>query len=81
MEREGQVRAEYRLWFPHLDPDVWYPAAALARSVLEQVRSGEPRWTSDDRIPSDTHFIFRGGDTPGERAQRSRPGDPPASSA
>ncbi len=81
MEREGRVRAEYRLWFPHLRPGVWYPAAILARSVLEQVRSGEPRWTSGDRIPSDTHFIFRGGDPPRAPGQRSRLSDLPDSSA
>jgi hypothetical protein len=81
MEREGRLRAEYQLWFPTLMPAVWYPAADLARLVLEQLQSGEPRWTPEDRVPSDVHFVFRGGSgrrgTPG----RSRRDDPPITSA
>ena len=81
MEREGRLRAEYQLWFPNLMPAVWYPAADLARLVLEQIQSGEPRWTLEDRVPSDAHFVFRGGagrrGTPGH----SRRTDPPISSA
>jgi hypothetical protein len=81
MEREGQVRPEFELWFPSLQPGVWYPAAALTLTVLEQVRLGEPRWTSGDRIPSDTHFRFRGGEGARENARPSRRADPPNSSA
>ena len=81
MEREGRLRAEYQLWFPNLLPAVWYPAADLARLVLEQLQSGAPRWTLEDRVPSDVHFVFRGGTgrhgTPGH----SRRDDPPIPSA
>jgi hypothetical protein len=81
MSREAQVRPEYELWFPPLRPGVWYPAATLARTVLDQVRVGEPSWTSRGRIPSDTHFIFRGGDGPRATARHSRRDDQPPSSA
>ncbi len=81
MEREARVRAEYQEWFPYSRAGVWYSAAALARSVLEQIRSGECRWTSEERLPSDRHFIFRGGDSPRSDIRGSRRTDPPSSSA
>jgi hypothetical protein len=81
MEREGRLRAEYQLWFPKLMPAVWYPAADLARAVLDQIQSGEPRWTQGDRVPSDAHFVFRGGNERRGTALRSRRDDPPITSA
>ncbi len=81
MEREGRLRAEYQLWFPNLMPAVWYPAADLARAVQEQLQSGEPRWTLEDRVPSDKHFVFRGGAERRGTAGHSRHNDPPTSSA
>jgi hypothetical protein len=81
MEREGRLRAEYQLWFPNLMPAVWYPAADLARLVLEQLQSGEPRWTPEDRVPSDVHFVFRGGSDRRGTPGHSRRDDPPISSA
>jgi hypothetical protein len=81
MEREGRLRAEYQLWFPKLLPAVWYPAADLARLVLEQMQSGEPRWTPEDRVPSDAHFVFRGGAERRGVAEHSRRNDPPIASA
>jgi hypothetical protein len=81
MERQGRLRAEYQLWFPSLMPAVWYPAADLAQLVLEQIRSGEPRWTQEDRVPSDVHFEFRGGADRRGTARHSRRTDPPLSSA
>jgi hypothetical protein len=81
MEREGRLRAEYQLWFPSLIPAVWYPAADLNRLVLEQLQSGEPRWTPDDRVPSDAHFEFRGGSGRRGTTGHSRRNDPPTTSA
>jgi hypothetical protein len=74
--REGQLKAEFQDWFPHLAAGVWYPAAELASHVLAQLRCGEPRWEPGDRIPSDSHFIFRGEDdtrAPGRRTRRTDP--------
>lgn len=78
MNREGQVRPEYALWFPHLRPGVWYPASELAQTVLDQVRAGEPTWTSGDRMPSDRHFLFRGGEGPRAESGFSRRQDRPS---
>jgi hypothetical protein len=81
MERQGRLRAEYAMWFPKLMPGVWYPAGDLSRLVLEQIQSGEPRWTPRARVPSDTHFVFRGGDGRRDTVERSRRDDPPITSA
>jgi hypothetical protein len=81
MVREGRLRAEYQLWFPSLLPAVWYPAADITRLVLEQLQSGEPRWTLEDRVPSDTHFEFRGGNEPRGATGHSRRNDSSATSA
>jgi hypothetical protein len=72
--REGQVRPEFQLWFPRLAPDTWYPAVQLRSHVSDQLRGGEPRWSPRDRIPSDEHFIFRGGQPRG-RGYRTRESD------
>jgi hypothetical protein len=81
MEREGRLRAEYQLWFPSLLPSVWYRAADLARLVLVQIQSGEPRWTAEGRVPSDAHFVFRGGGGRRGTTGHSRRDDPPTTSA
>ncbi len=62
-EREGRLKADYRDWYPALDPEIWYPASWLSRAVLAQLSEGEPRWQPEPRVPSDTHFSFRGGST------------------
>ena len=76
-EREGRLKAEYRDWYPALDPEVWYPAAWLSRTVLAQLETGEPRWQPEPRVPCDAHFSFRGGDTAVRPSPRSRRTDPP----
>ena len=81
MEREGRLRAEYQLWFPNLRPGIWYPASELAGLVLHQLQSGEPRWTPGDRVPSDEHFVFRGGAGRRGTAEHSRRNDPPVTLA
>jgi hypothetical protein len=77
-EREGCLRAEYREWYPALDPAVWYPAAWLSRAILAQLSEGEPRWHSDEpRVPSGTHFTFRGGESGTRASTRTRRTDVP----
>jgi hypothetical protein len=75
-EREGRLKPEYREWYPALEPEVWYPAAWLSRAVLAQLSEGEPRWHPEPRVPSDTHFSFRGGDETPRSALRTRRTDP-----
>lgn len=60
-QREGQVRPEFQTVVPERGAAKWYPAAELARRVRAQLRSGVPRWEASGRIPSDHHFVFRGG--------------------
>jgi hypothetical protein len=60
-EREGQLKPEYSEWYPTLKVGVWYPVVWLTQTVLQQLRSSEPRWDPDGRVPSDQHFTFRGG--------------------
>jgi hypothetical protein len=73
--REAMLRHEFREWYPTLRPDWWYPARQLADLVLEQRRSGEPRWEFESRVPSDAHFLFRGGLPRGQSHARTRRSD------
>ena len=78
-EREGRLNAEYREWYPALDPSTWYPAAWLSRTVLAQLSEGEPRWQPEEpRVPCDKHFTFRGGESASRPSTRTRRTDPPA---
>jgi hypothetical protein len=59
--REAVLRPEYRDWYPWLIPGVGYRASWLARVVQSQRRDAEPHWELEPRVPSDRHFVFRGG--------------------
>jgi hypothetical protein len=59
--REAVLRPEYRDWYPWLIPGVGYRASWLARIVQSQRRDAEPHWELEPRVPSDRHFVFRGG--------------------
>jgi hypothetical protein len=76
--REGSLRQEFAAWYPGLRAGVWYPADQLTTAVLTQLRNGAPRWHSEDRVPSDAHFRFRGGDDQPRRSLRTRRLDSPA---
>ena len=70
--REALLKVEYREWYPKLVPGVWYDAAHLTAQVVEQQQTGEPKWAVEGRVPSETHFLFRGGRgrRPGEAYSR-----------
>jgi hypothetical protein len=70
--REALLKEEYREWYPTLTPGVWYDAERLAAQVMEQQTTGEPRWAVEGRLPSEDHFLFRGGlaRRPGEAYSR-----------
>jgi hypothetical protein len=74
-DREGCLRREYGDWYPGLEPGVWYTASSLAQIVLQQRRSQEPSWEFEDRVPSDRHFTFRGGDAGPRSGTRTRQTD------
>ena len=71
-EREGSLRQEFADWYPGLRPGEWYPAGSLAETVLERRRSQEPSWEFEDRVPSDRHFVFRGGSAEPRSGARTR---------
>jgi hypothetical protein len=75
-KREGCLRPEFEQWYPTLRPDVWYPADELTAIVLKQLHDESPRWHSEGRVPSDSHFEFRGGEADSGRSARSRRLDP-----
>ena len=75
-KREGCLRPEFEQWYPALRSGVWYPADELTAVVLKQLQDVGPRWHSDDRVPSESHFEFRGGEADPVRRQKTRRLDP-----
>jgi hypothetical protein len=73
--REASLKAAFADWYPELRVGIWYPADQLTDAVLRQLQQGAPTWHSEDRVPSDAHFHFRGGEAPSQRTQRTRRGD------
>ena len=80
MEREGRLRAEYQLWFPNL-----CRPSGTQRLTLPGLSSSSYSRASlgghlEDRVPSDVHFVFRGGSgrrsTPGHSRRTDRPNYP-----
>jgi hypothetical protein len=61
--REGMLRPEFRDWYPGLQAARWYPANDLTTLVLDHLQHGSPQWRPEGRVPSDHHFVFRGGPT------------------
>jgi hypothetical protein len=75
-KREGCLRPEFEQWYPTLQTGVWYPADELTATVLKQLHDESPRWQSEDRVPSDNHFEFRGGEAVPKRGRKTRRLDP-----
>ena len=59
--REGMLRPGFQDWYPALEAGRWYPADELTDVVLEHLRHGSPQWRPEGRVPTDAHFVFRGG--------------------
>jgi hypothetical protein len=76
-QREAMLRPEFQEWYPSLTPDRWYSARQLADIVLQQRRSAEPHWEFEERVPSNEHFLFRGGRARGQSPARTRRRDYP----
>jgi len=75
-KREGCLRPEFEQWYPTLQSGVWYPAEQLTAIVLKQLQDESPRWHSEGRVPSDSHFEFRGGEAGVGRLPATRRLDP-----
>jgi hypothetical protein len=73
--REARLLGQYHLWYPHVRPDIWLPAALVAEVVERQLQQGEPRWAAGERVLSDLHFQFRGGRPDRSRLVRTRLGE------
>ena len=67
--REGMLRPEFQDWYPSLKAGQWYPADELTALVMDHLRHGSPQWRPQGRVPSDTHFVFRG-QTPRQGSER-----------
>jgi hypothetical protein len=76
--REGMLRPEFQDWYPTLEAERWYPADQLTEMVVDHLLHGSPQWRPQGRIPSDDHFVFRGGTPRQGLARRTRRSDQPA---
>ena len=59
--REGMLRPEFQEWYPSLHAGKWYRANELTGLVVDHLRHGSPQWRAEGRVPSEDHFVFRGG--------------------
>jgi hypothetical protein len=73
--REVSLRAEFRDWYPSIEPGVWYPAITMVLRVRRQQRASGPRWSLSSRVLDEEHFSFRGGE-PRLEPLRTRRTDP-----
>ena len=71
-QREAMLRPEFQEWYPGIESGRWYPADALTDLVLRHRQSGSPMWEPESRIPSDSHFAFRGGGPARRQPARTR---------
>jgi hypothetical protein len=55
------LRPEFQDWYPTLEAGRWYPADELSDRVFDPLRHGSPQWMPQGRVPTDDHFVFRGG--------------------
>lgn len=74
--REARLRREYAALYPNLSPGEWLPAADVgAKMLLWQLRTGRPPRLGE-RLLSNAHFEFRGGEERGLTPLRTRTSDP-----
>ena len=78
-DREARLKEEFAAEYPGITPEVWMPAAELARKLVERVHQRR-KLGFFTRTFDPTHFEFRGGAvkerTPGARTRstdRKRP--------
>ena len=70
--REGLLRPDFQDWYPTLKAGRWYPADELTGLVIDHLQHGSPQWRPQGRVPSDDHFVFRGGSSPAGTNQHRR---------
>jgi hypothetical protein len=62
VRRQARLRSEYAEWYPDLWAREWHDAEWATEKVLQQQRKGSPAWGLGQRILSEAHFEFQGGD-------------------
>jgi hypothetical protein len=73
--REIRLKPEFADQYPAIVPEVWMPAAELAKKLIERAYTGR-REGRHTRTFDPTHFEFRGGYTgPRSRTRRTRSTD------
>lgn len=73
--REGMLRPDFQEWYPNVQAGRWYPAKELTTMVLDHLQHGSPQWRPEGRIPSDHHFVFRGGSAKRGSVRHTRSSD------
>ncbi len=69
-ERQVRLRLEYAHLYQGIPPNEWWPAWLMAEKLLALAESkGLP---PEERICTPSHFLFRGGQGPGQRLQDLR---------
>jgi hypothetical protein len=69
-ERQVRLRPEYAHLYQSIPPNEWWPAWLMAEKLLALAESkGLP---PEERICNPSHFLFRGGQGPGQRLQDLR---------
>ncbi len=59
--REARLRPEFAELYPVLEPGVWMPASDIGRQLLLW-HLATARAPTDERLISEEHFEFRGGE-------------------
>jgi hypothetical protein len=69
--REACLKPQFAELYPTVPPNVWMPAAKLARQVFLHILSAGTAVRLPERVLNDEHFEFRGGRPGAGAAQRS----------
>jgi hypothetical protein len=59
--REACLKPQFAELYPTITPNVWQPAAKLAREVFLSVLAAGPHLRLPERVLNEEHFEFRGG--------------------
>jgi hypothetical protein len=68
ISRQARLRAPFSDWYSRITPGHWHHAVWVREMALANLRKGEPQWQEREgqRVLSDRHFEFRGGDHGGK---------------
>jgi len=82
MTRQARLKPEFAHYYPGVEPDTWYAAAALADKVLAcRLLLPSGGFVLNERAMSGGHFEFRGGGGPRSAPPERLALDPRAATA